>query len=83
MLDVRRWLRQIGATLGSTFAGTWAAIASLAEALDVDVAAGKQVLIAALAAGFAAVSAAVGNWIRQARELAAEAVADLENVHFD
>lgn len=66
MLDVGRWLRQIAAALGSTFAGTFAAIAALAQALKVDVPAGKQAVFAALASGFAAVLAAVGNWIRQA-----------------
>ena len=82
MLDVRRWLRQIGAAAGSTFAGTWAAVAAMAVLFKAELAAGEQALTALAGSFVAASAAAVWNWVRQAREIGAEIIDDL-NVHFD
>lgn len=68
MFDWVRWLRQVGAAVSSTFAGTWAAVASLAAVFEADLAAGEQALTAFAASVVAAASVAVGNWIRQIRE---------------
>jgi len=70
MPDVVRWFKNVAAAAGSAFGGSWAAIASLVGALKVDVSAGKQVVLAAAASGFAAVAMAVANWVKQLREKA-------------
>jgi len=70
MLDIARWARQVAAALSTTFAGTWAALAALAGAFNIDLAAGKQAATAGIAAAIAAIAASAGNLIRQWREKA-------------
>ena len=69
-MDFVKWGKQVVAAAVSAFGGSWAAIAALIGALKVDVSAGKQVVLAAAAAGFAAAAMAVGNWVKQLREKA-------------
>jgi len=68
MFDLIRLFKQTAAGLASGFGGTLAALAGLAGALNVDVAAGKQLIVAAVAAAIASIASFVGNLIAQLRE---------------
>jgi hypothetical protein len=74
MYDLVRIFKQALAALASSFGGTWAALAGLAGALNVDLAAGKQIVFAAIAAAIASASAGLGNLVKQWRERAASIV---------
>jgi hypothetical protein len=65
MYDIIAIVKQAIAGLGVAFGGTWTAIAALASALKVDVASGKQVIIAAAAAIIGFLAGGIGNWIKQ------------------
>jgi len=70
MYDFVKAFKLALAALVSAFGGSWAALAGLAAALKVDVASGKQVLIAAVASAVAAIAMWVGNLVKQWREKA-------------
>jgi membrane protease YdiL (CAAX protease family) len=68
MLDLRRAFKWAAAAFGSTFTGTWAAVAPLIVAFKADLAAGEQAAIAGASALAAAAVIWAGNLIRQWRE---------------
>ena len=70
MLKIVELVKQTLAGLGAGFAATLASVASLASALKLDIASGKQLIISALGAGFGLVAGLVGNLIKQAVERA-------------
>jgi hypothetical protein len=70
MLKIVELVKQTLAGLGAGFAATLASVASLASALKLDIASGKQLIIAALGAGFGLIAGLVGNLIKQLVEKA-------------
>ena len=70
MFKLVELVKQTLAGLGAGFAATLASVASLASALKLDIASGKQLVIAALGAGFGLVSGFIGNLIKQGIEKA-------------
>lgn len=66
MLKIVEAVKQAVAALAATFAGGLAALPVLADALKIDLTAGKAAALAALAAGFATVFGFAGNLAKQA-----------------
>lgn len=66
MLQIVKAVRQALAALAVTFGGVLAGLPALADALKIDLTAGKAAAVAALAAAFAAVLGFAGNLARQA-----------------
>lgn len=65
MFDLIQIVKQAIAGLGVAFGSSWAALAALASALKVDVATGKQVVIAAAAAVVGLIAGGVGQLLKQ------------------
>lgn len=65
MFDIKQLLKQLAAAVGVIFGPVWAAVALVVERFDIDFAAGKQAVAAAVAAAFGVAAAATGNLISQ------------------